>query len=59
LFVYLGIVSLRLHAFWFQSGDVAVANAGEFFKNLGIMSGLLLIALHGGGRWALKPDPVA
>lgn len=56
LFVYLGIVSVRLHAFWFQSGDIASANAGEFFKNLGMMSGLLLLALHGGGRWAITRD---
>jgi putative oxidoreductase len=53
LFVYLGIVTVRLHAFWFMSGDVAGANEGEFFKNLGIMSGLLMIALYGGGRWTL------
>ena len=53
LFLYLGIVTVRLHAFWFMSGDAAGANEGEFFKNLGIMSGLLMIALYGGGRWTL------
>ena len=51
--VYLGIVSVRLHGFWHMSGDIAGANQTHFFKNLGMMGGLLMIAVYGPGRWAL------
>ena len=53
LFVYLGIVSYRLHGFWRLSGMAAGANVTEFFKNMGMMGGLLMIALYGPGTWAL------
>jgi len=53
LFVYLGIVSMRLHDFWNMTGGAAGANQTEFFKNLGMMGGLLMIAVYGPGRWAL------
>lgn len=53
LFVYLGIVTYRLHGFWRLSGMAADANTTEFFKNLGIMGGLLMIALYGPGTWAV------
>ena len=52
MFVYLGIVSVRLHDFWNQTGDFAGANMTEFFKNLGIMGGLLMIVTYGPGTWA-------
>jgi putative oxidoreductase len=53
MFVYLGIVSVRLHAFWSQSGNAAGANETEFFKNLGMMGCLLMISIYGPGLWAL------
>jgi putative oxidoreductase len=53
MFVYLGIVSVRLHDFWAMTGRAADANVGEFFKNLGMMGCLLMIAHFGAGRWAL------
>jgi putative oxidoreductase len=53
MFVYLGIVSLTLHNFWTMTGGAAGANETEFFKNLGIMGGLLMIACYGPGRWSL------
>lgn len=56
LCVYLGVVTLCLHDFWNMSGMAAATNQTHFFKNLGIMGGLLLIALHGPGRWALQPE---
>jgi putative oxidoreductase len=52
MFVYLGIVSVRLHDFW-NRGGASSMNAGEFFKNLGIMGGLLMIAAYGPGVWSL------
>jgi putative oxidoreductase len=54
MFVYLGIVSVRLHDFW-NIADPARAGGAQvqFFKNLGMMGGLLMIAVYGPGRWAL------
>jgi putative oxidoreductase len=54
MFVYLGIVSLSLHDFWHMSGNTAGMNQTEFFKNLGMMGGLLLVSVYGPGRWALS-----
>jgi putative oxidoreductase len=53
LFVYLTIVTLRLHAFWQMSGFAAAANTTEFFKNLGILGGLLMLAVYGAGQWSV------
>lgn len=56
LCVYLGILTVRMHDFWDMSGTAAGVNQTQFFKNLGIMGGLVLLALHGPGRWALQRD---
>jgi putative oxidoreductase len=53
LFVYLGIVSFRLHAFWTLTGNSAAQNQVHFFKNLGMMGGLLMIAVYGAGAWSV------
>jgi putative oxidoreductase len=53
MFVYLGIVSIELHDFWNRSGGSAGMNQTEFFKNMGMMGGLLLLAVHGPGSWTL------
>jgi uncharacterized membrane protein YphA (DoxX/SURF4 family) len=53
MFVYLGIVTVRLHNFWAMTGNAASGNQTQFFKNLGIMGGLLMIASYGPGAWAL------
>lgn len=50
---YLGIVSVRLHGFWHMTGMAAGANETHFFKNLGMMGGLLMIAVYGPGRWSV------
>jgi len=60
MFVYLGIVSVRLHGFWHMTGGAAGANETHFFKNLGMTGGLLMVAVYGPGRWALgraSPSP--
>lgn len=54
LFVYLGLVSILLHDFWRMSGDRAPANQTEFFKNLAMMGGLLMVYLYGPGTWTLS-----
>jgi putative oxidoreductase len=53
MFVYLGIVSVRMHAFWMQTGMPAAQNETHFFKNLGMMGGLLMIAVYGVGTWSI------
>jgi putative oxidoreductase len=53
MFVYLGIVSVRLHGFWSETGRVSGGDKTEFFKNLGMMGCLLMISVYGPGRWAL------
>jgi uncharacterized membrane protein YphA (DoxX/SURF4 family) len=50
-----GIVSVRLHAFWNQTGNAAGMNETEFFKNLGMMGCLLMISVYGPGLWTLPP----
>jgi putative oxidoreductase len=60
MFVYLGIVSVRLHPFWNQPAGGGM-NLTQFFKNLGIMGGLLMMAAYGPGLWSVdamrKPRP--
>src|SRR5437868_15216993 len=54
MFVYLGIVGVRLHDFWNIADPMAAGGAQtQFFKNVGMMGGLLMIAAYGPGRWAL------
>lgn len=53
MFVYLGIVTVRLHGFWHMSGMAAGANETNFFKNAGMMGGLLMIGVYGPGTWTL------
>jgi putative oxidoreductase len=53
MFVYLGIVSVRLHDFWNKTGMAAGGTQTQFFKNLGMMGGLLMIAVYGPGLWSL------
>lgn len=52
MFIYLGVVSVLLHNFWAVQGASAGGMQTQFFKNLGIMGGLLMIAAHGPGRWS-------
>jgi putative oxidoreductase len=48
---YLFIVSVLLHDFWKVPGGGMAKT--EFFKNMGIMGGLLMIAAYGPGEWSL------
>lgn len=43
------------HHFWTMSGAEREANKTNFFKNLSIMGGLLLLAVTGPGKYALWP----
>jgi putative oxidoreductase len=53
MFIYLGIVSVRLHDFWNLPGNRGGMAMTEFFKNMGMMGGLLMIAAYGPGLWII------
>jgi putative oxidoreductase len=54
MFVYLGIVTVRLHDFWNAPGNMAGMSMTQFFKNLGMMGGLLMVVAYGAGTWSLE-----
>lgn len=56
MFVYLGIVSVTLHDFWNMRGMAAGGTETQFFKNVGMMGGLLMVVAFGAGRWAVRRD---
>jgi len=59
MFVYLSIVTVRLHDFWNVANPIAAGGTQtQFFKNVGMLGGLLMIAAYGPGRWTLERDPL-
>lgn len=53
MLVFVAGTSLIGHPFWTMAGDSRDLNQVQFLKNLAIMGGLLLLAITGGGRYAL------
>jgi putative oxidoreductase len=53
MFVYLFFVTILFHNYWASAGQMAGMQETHFRKNLAIMGGLLMLAAHGPGRWAL------
>jgi putative oxidoreductase len=53
LFVYLIFTAVFGHPFWLLEGAARGANQAHFFKNLAIMGGFLLLAIHGAGRYSV------
>lgn len=50
LFIWVIIATYLGHPFWTMEGAAVAANQLQFFKNLAIMGGLLLLASAGPGR---------
>lgn len=48
--VYVIIATGLAHEFWTMEGPARGANQANFYKNLAIIGGYLLLAIHGGGR---------
>ncbi|WP_324778065.1 DoxX family protein [Ralstonia pickettii] len=46
--------ALIAHTFWNVEGAMQTANMVQFYENLSIMGGLLLLAVTGAGRYALQ-----
>ncbi len=41
------------HNFWTMEGAARAANQAHFYKNLGLIGGLLFLLVHGPGRYSL------
>jgi putative oxidoreductase len=50
LFVWVIIATYLGHPFWTMEGAARALNQTQFFKNIAIMGGLLLLASAGPGR---------
>ncbi len=46
--------ALIAHTYWNVEGAMQTANMVQFYKNLSIMGGLLMLAVTGPGRYALQ-----
>lgn len=46
--------ALIAHSFWNVEGAMQTANMVQFYKNLSIMGGLLMLAVTGPGKYALQ-----
>jgi len=53
LFLYLIPTTLVFHRFWTYDADLQAGHMVMFEKNLAIMGGLLVLALHGAGSFSL------
>jgi putative oxidoreductase len=56
MFVYMIFVTVIFHAYWSAPQNLAPMQETHFRKNLAIMGGLLFVAAHGPGRWAIQRD---
>jgi putative oxidoreductase len=59
LAIYVVIATGLAHEFWTMEGAARGANQGNFYKNLAIIGGYLLLAIHGGGGYSVDGRPKA
>lgn len=50
LIVFVTLTLFIAHNFWTMEGPARAANQGNFYKNLALIGGLLLLYIHGAGR---------
>lgn len=50
---FTAIASVTFHAYWAVPAEQAFMQQLMFYKNVGIVGGLLVLAAHGAGAWAL------
>jgi putative oxidoreductase len=53
LIVFVMLTLLLVHTFWTMEGAARAANQGNFYKNLGLIGGLLFLIALGPGRCSL------
>ncbi len=59
IFLFLIPTTLIFHNFWSVPADQVMAQQTNFFKNVSIMGGMLMVWAFGPGRLAVGSDPVA
>lgn len=50
LIVFVGLTLFVAHNFWTMEGPARAGNQANFYKNLALIGGLLLLYIHGAGR---------
>jgi putative oxidoreductase len=53
LIVFVALTLLLVHTFWTMDGPARAANQAHFYKNLGLIGGLLLLLVQGAGGCSL------
>jgi putative oxidoreductase len=53
LAIWLVVATALGHPFWLMEGAARGANQAHFYKNVAMLGGFLLLAITGGGRYAL------
>jgi putative oxidoreductase len=53
LIVFVVLTLLLVHHFWTMEGSARAANQAHFYKNLGLIGGLLFLIAQGSGRCSL------
>jgi putative oxidoreductase len=59
LAVFTMVASFFFHAFWAAAPEQAFMQQLLFFKNIGVIGGLLLLVSSGAGAWSLDAKKVA
>ena len=54
LIVFVALTCILVHNFWTMEGPARAANQGNFYKNLALIGGLLLIYVQGPGTCSLE-----
>ena len=57
IFLFLIPTTLIFHNFWSVAADQVAGQQTDFFKNVAIMGGMLMVWAFGPGRFALGADP--
>ena len=53
LAAFTAVATMSFHAYWAVPAEQAFMQQLMFYKSLGVIGGLLVLAAHGGGAWAL------
>jgi putative oxidoreductase len=57
LAIYVAIATGLAHEFWTMEGAARGGNQANFYKNLAIIGGYLMLAIHGGGSYSVDGRP--
>ena len=54
LAIFVAVVTPIFHAFWAVPEAQKMAQSQAFWKNVAVVGGLLMVWLHGPGRWSIE-----